>query len=69
MFKSNWVLDPEKFLSREEVNRLIETARKKAAVAIAWGNKVASATLHLSCATRCRASCHQRYWEILPAAS
>jgi site-specific recombinase XerD len=41
MFKSNWVLDPEKFLSREEVNRLIETARKRAAVAIAHGNKVA----------------------------
>jgi integrase/recombinase XerD len=41
MFKSNWVLDPEKFLSREEVNRLIETARKRASVAIARGNKVA----------------------------
>jgi integrase/recombinase XerC len=41
MFKSNWVLDPGKFLSREEVNRLIETARKRTAVAISRGNKVA----------------------------
>jgi len=41
MIRSNWVLDPGKFLSREEVNRLLETARKKAAAAITRGNKVA----------------------------
>ena len=41
MIRSNWVLDPGKFLSREEVNRLLETARKKAAAAITPGNKVA----------------------------
>ncbi len=41
MFKSNWILDPGKFLSREEVSRLLETARKRAKVAAARGNKVA----------------------------
>ncbi len=41
MISSNWVLDPGKFLTREEVNRLLETARKKAAAAIIRGNKVA----------------------------
>lgn len=41
MIRSNWVLDPGKFLSQEEVNRLLETARKRAEVAIAQGNKVA----------------------------
>jgi site-specific recombinase XerD len=41
MIKSNWVLDPGKFLSREEVNRLLETARKRAEVALARGHKVA----------------------------
>ncbi len=41
MIRSNWVLDPGKFLSREEVNRLLETARKRAEVALARGNKVA----------------------------
>ncbi len=41
MIRSNWVLDPGKFLSREEVNRLLETARKRAEAAIARGNKVA----------------------------
>lgn len=41
MFRSNWVLDPGKFLSREEVNRLIETARGRATSAKAKGNKVA----------------------------
>jgi len=41
MFRSNWVPDPSKFLSREEVNRLLETARKRATVAIGRGNKVA----------------------------
>ena len=41
MIRSNWVLDPGKFLSREEVNRLLETARKRAEVAKARGNKVA----------------------------
>lgn len=41
MIKSNWVLDPGKFLSREEVNKLLETARKRAGVAIARGQKVA----------------------------
>jgi len=41
MIKSNWVLDPGKFLAREEVNRLLETARNGAKVATARGNKVA----------------------------
>ncbi len=41
MIKSNWVLDPGKFLSREEVNKLLETARKRAEVAMALGHKVA----------------------------
>lgn len=41
MNRSNWVLDPGKFLAREEVNRLLETARKRAEVAITQGNKVA----------------------------
>ena len=41
MIRSNWVLDPGKFLSREEVNRLLETARKRAEAARARGNKVA----------------------------
>lgn len=41
MISSNWILDPGKFLTREEVNRLLETARKRAAAAINRGNKVA----------------------------
>jgi site-specific recombinase XerD len=41
MIRSNWVLEPGKFLSREEVNRLLETARKRAELAIGHGNKVA----------------------------
>lgn len=41
MIKSNWILDPGKFLTREEVSRLLETARKRAEVALARGNKVA----------------------------
>ena len=41
MIRSNWVLDPGKFLSREEVKKLIETARKRAETATARGNKVA----------------------------
>lgn len=41
MISSNWVLDPDKFLTREEVNRLPEKARKRAAAAITRGNKVA----------------------------
>ena len=41
MIRSNWVLDPGKFLSRQEVNRLLETARKRADVSHARGNKVA----------------------------
>ena len=41
MIRSNWVLDPGKFLSREEVNRLLETARKRAETATARGRKVA----------------------------
>ncbi|NVL91383.1 MAG: tyrosine-type recombinase/integrase [Desulfobacterales bacterium] len=41
MIRTNWVLDPGKFLSREEVNRLLETAMKRATAAIARGNKVA----------------------------
>jgi len=41
MISSNWILDPGKFLTREEVNKLLETARKRAAAAITRGNKVA----------------------------
>jgi integrase/recombinase XerD len=41
MIKSIWVLDPGKFLSREEVDRLLETARKRAEAALVRGNKVA----------------------------
>jgi site-specific recombinase XerD len=41
MIKSNWVLDPGKFLSREEMSKLLETAKKRAGVAIIRGNKVA----------------------------
>jgi site-specific recombinase XerD len=41
MFRSNWVLDPGKFLSREEANRLLETARGRASIAISRGHKVA----------------------------
>jgi integrase/recombinase XerD len=41
MISSNWVLDPGKFLTRQEVNRLLETARKKSAAVITRGNKVA----------------------------
>jgi integrase/recombinase XerD len=41
MIRSNWVLNPGKFLSREEVNRLLETAKKRATAAIARDNKVA----------------------------
>ena len=41
MIRSNWVLDPGKFLSRGEVSSLLETARKRADVAHARGNKVA----------------------------
>lgn len=36
----NWVLDPGKFLSPEEVRKLIKTARGRAKAAIARGNKV-----------------------------
>ena len=41
MFSSNWVLDPGKFLRREEANRLLESAKRRARAAIAKGNKVA----------------------------
>lgn len=41
MIKSNWVPEPGKFLSRQEVDRLLETAKKRAAVALSCGNKVA----------------------------
>lgn len=41
MFRSNWVLDPSKFLSPEEAKRLLETARKRAKEAVAQGRKVA----------------------------
>ena len=40
MIRSNWVLDPGKFLTREEVDRLLETARTRAEVALAHGSKV-----------------------------
>jgi len=41
MFNSNWVLVPGKFLLPEEVNKLLEIARERAALALARGNKVA----------------------------
>lgn len=34
-------MHPEKFLSREEVNKLLETAKERTKIAIAHGNKVA----------------------------
>jgi site-specific recombinase XerD len=40
MFRSNWVLDPGKFLSPEEVRRLVETARQRAEEATACGRKI-----------------------------
>jgi integrase/recombinase XerC len=41
MFRSNWVLDPGKFLSREEANRLLKVAKARAGEATARGRKVA----------------------------
>jgi site-specific recombinase XerD len=41
MIRSNWVVEPEKFLSREEVNALLETARSRAETAISRAGKVA----------------------------
>lgn len=41
MFRSNWVLDPGKFLTPEEAKRLHETARRRAKAATAHGHKVA----------------------------
>jgi site-specific recombinase XerD len=41
MYRSTWVLDPGKFLSREEASRLLETVRRRAKAAMAYGNKVA----------------------------
>lgn len=41
MMSSTWVLDPGKFLTREEASKLLETARKQASAALASGNKVA----------------------------
>lgn len=41
MFRSNWVLDPGKFLTPEEAKRLLETARRRAKAALALGHKVA----------------------------
>ncbi|MHC4477383.1 MAG: tyrosine-type recombinase/integrase [Planctomycetota bacterium] len=41
MMRSNWVLDPGKFLTSEEATRLLETTRKRAAAALAKGNKAA----------------------------
>jgi site-specific recombinase XerD len=37
----NWVLDPGKFLSREEVKALLSTARRRAEIAVSRNNKVA----------------------------
>ncbi|MHC4121228.1 MAG: hypothetical protein ACYSWO_27450 [Planctomycetota bacterium] len=41
MLRSKWVPDPGKFLSREEVHRLLETGRKRAEAATVRGNTVA----------------------------
>ncbi len=41
MIRSNWVLDPGKFLTSEEAARLLETTSKRARAAAAKGNKVA----------------------------
>ena len=41
MIRSNWVLGPGKFLTREEVDRLLGTAGKRAKAVLARGNKVA----------------------------
>jgi len=45
MIRSNWVLDPGKFLTREEASKLLETVRNRAKIALARGNKVAPAKL------------------------
>ncbi len=39
MIKCNWILDPGKFLSREEIDSLIRTASQRAAVASGRGRK------------------------------
>jgi integrase len=41
MIRSNWVLDPGKFLTREEASKLLETVRNRAKIALARSNKVA----------------------------
>jgi integrase len=41
MTEINWVLDPGKFLSREEVAKLLEIARARADKALSHGHKVA----------------------------
>jgi hypothetical protein len=41
MSKSNWVPDPAKFMTREEVRKLLQTAKERAEGAMARGRKVA----------------------------
>jgi hypothetical protein len=38
--KFNWVLEPSKFLSKEEVKKLLETTRNRAKVAFAKRRKM-----------------------------
>jgi len=38
--KFNWVLEPSKFLSKEEAKKLLETARDTARDALAKGRKI-----------------------------
>ena len=39
--QSNWILDPDKFLSEQETQKLLDTARQRAQRALVKGHKVA----------------------------
>ncbi len=41
MEQANWILDPSKFLSKQEVERLLDIVRQRARQALAKGQKVA----------------------------
>jgi len=54
---SNWVLEPEKYLKKEDVGKLLETAKSRAKLARAKNNKVAVRDyfiIHLALATGLR---------------
>jgi len=57
MIRSNWVLDPGKFLTRQEATKLLETSSKRAAKAKTRGSKVAIRdhfVIHLALSTGLR---------------